>query len=409
MGLFDKLKNILFEEDEEEYDTSIPTFTKEDIKKKQVETKTIEKEEIKQKVIEEPKINKINNEDIKLNDSGHFTNVKRDIDNYFTDEDVLSEIPGSKDVFAPKRQVTPEFEIPKPKVEIPKPVVEEKKTVFQTFDEEEFERINSHHTNRENNVRREIPKPPMKQARIANNNFSSTMSSKELEEKVNKDRYKIEPRGKKPFSPSPVISPVYGILDKNYTKDSIVDKTDGMKREKIERPVQRVELQSQVKETKEVDVDIDSIRNKAFGELEDLEESYLKERQAKKEEQKNIVEKTPEIIEPDIEEIVEEDDSQTLLDDLAQEHFEDNDLPIDDIDVSLEASTPKELDDLEKTSTLQILDDIEKELNSIKPVQDKVKNENVEEPKEEGSLEDDLYDLIDSMYEENEDEEDKDD
>ncbi len=67
------------------------------------------------------------------------------------------------------------------------------------------------------------------------------------------------------------------------------------------------------------------------------------------------------------------------------------------------------LNELEKTSTLQILDDIEKELNSIKPItasksideDDDMKNrlENND------TLENDLFNLIDSMYEEGEEEE----
>ena len=60
------------------------------------------------------------------------------------------------------------------------------------------------------------------------------------------------------------------------------------------------------------------------------------------------------------------------------------------------------LEDLEKTSTLQILDDIEKELNSIKPIS---KNEEKNEENDD-TLEDDLFNLIDSMYEGGDEEDD---
>ena len=55
---------------------------------------------------------------------------------------------------------------------------------------------------------------------------------------------------------------------------------------------------------------------------------------------------------------------------------------------------------------MQILDDIEKELNSIKPIT-KDKDETVTEEKKDDNdtLEDDLFNLIDSMYEEGEEEE----
>ena len=55
-----------------------------------------------------------------------------------------------------------------------------------------------------------------------------------------------------------------------------------------------------------------------------------------------------------------------------------------------------------KTSTLQILDDIEKELNSIKPIS---KNEEKNEENDD-TLEDDLFNLIDSMYEGGDEEDD---
>ena len=68
---------------------------------------------------------------------------------------------------------------------------------------------------------------------------------------------------------------------------------------------------------------------------------------------------------------------------------------------------PQLLDDLEKTSTLQILDDIEKELNSIKPITKDVEVEEEIEPRvtKDDTLEKDLFNLIDSMYEEGEEDE----
>ena len=64
---------------------------------------------------------------------------------------------------------------------------------------------------------------------------------------------------------------------------------------------------------------------------------------------------------------------------------------------------PKALDEMEKTNTLQILDDIEKELNSIKPIskensvsEDDEMREHLEKS---DTLENDLFNLIDSMYE----------
>lgn len=61
---------------------------------------------------------------------------------------------------------------------------------------------------------------------------------------------------KKVFKPTPIISPVYGILDKNYHKEDIVSRTET-------RPVENIEPS------------IDSIRNKAYGTLEDELENTL--------------------------------------------------------------------------------------------------------------------------------------
>lgn len=57
----------------------------------------------------------------------------------------------------------------------------------------------------------------------------------------------VRPQQKKVFKPSPVISPVYGVLDKNYSKDDISSK-DGLLND------------SSLK------VDIDSVMKKAYGE-----------------------------------------------------------------------------------------------------------------------------------------------
>ena len=63
---------------------------------------------------------------------------------------------------------------------------------------------------------------------------------------------------KKVFKPTPIISPIYGVLDKNYHKEDIVSKEE-------------------VRARKEVNVEspIDLVRNKAYGTLEDELENTL--------------------------------------------------------------------------------------------------------------------------------------
>ena len=70
-------------------------------------------------------------------------------------------------------------------------------------------------------------------------------------------RVKEEPEEKKIFKPTPIISPVYGILDKNYHKEDIVSRSD-------------------VRATKDSNESpIDVVRNKAYGTLEDELENTL--------------------------------------------------------------------------------------------------------------------------------------
>ena len=90
---------------------------------------------------------------------------------------------------------------------------------------------------------------PAPQVRYSNQN----VLQKERERSVS-DLYtkKEEPKPKK-FRPTPVISPVYGVLDKNYTKDEV--KVQDENSYEIQRPSRKV--------------DFETVRNKAFGSLTD--------------------------------------------------------------------------------------------------------------------------------------------
>ncbi len=144
------------------------------------------------------------------------------------------------------------------------------------------------------------------------------------------------------FKPSPVISPIYGILDKDYKKEEIVSRKD-----------------TTVNEIDSTARNYDSVRRKAYGTLEDDLEDTL-----------NSMNKiTPEEIK--IEEKKEEPNK------------------IDEI-----------INKMEKTSSV-----------SIGELEDKLELDNFEEEKEEentdktmtdSTLEHDLFNLIDSMYDDKE-------
>ena len=420
MGLFGNLKKILFEDDEEDETQGLPVYSDKEEVKEVVEEKSV--------VTEVPRME----EPIKTTENSHFRNVKRDIDLSFDESEVLDDIVNK--VEQPKVEVEKNVQ---PMVEMPIKK-EEKKPVFLSFDEDEFDRFNSRVNKNEARVRQDLKANavPNVEARKANNNFSSTSTSRD--NRTDNDKYRISSTPvKKTFTPSPIISPVYGILDKNYTKDDIVDKKGGLKREKIVKPVvkkenvktieyaekeaETVELKAAEKpiEVEKVEpvVDIDSVRRKAYGELEDLEKTLTDLKLPNL----NEIDIKEEVVE-EVVEVHESKEIDTSIEDELDTKFTVEDVEIDDNEKELDKvvedvienkeserkSKPQLLDDLEKTSTLQILDDIEKELNSIKPISKEYNDEEEYEEKvrKDDTLEKDLFNLIDSMYEEGEEDED---
>lgn len=156
------------------------------------------------------------------------------------------------------------------------------------------------------------------------------------------------------FVPSPIISPVYGILDKNYKKEDI------MVTEKREMP-------------KKI-IDVDMVRKKAFGTLED------------------DIEKT-------INETVETfyNEESKSIDDLLTESTDDT------IEIDYEDGTKEIMDREDFTNNIE--EELDKVEEDLEVVEEQVsREENNEEYLENNTLENDLFDLIDSMYENREEE-----
>lgn len=209
----------------------------------------------------------------------------------------------------------------------------------------------------------------------------------------------IEPEPKKVFKPSPIISPVYGVLDKNYSKDDITTKksTNNFNRN-----------------TKPAHMTVDDIRNKAYGTLEDDLESTLSYDFSELEEKPKHETPTKEALdifnELDFEAIEEPKNEffNKLEKDILMENAE-----VDDDTEELARQLEEQKKKLEEIS--QYMND-----NQTSSVEDVVE-ENFEEEDIttfEDDQEDDLYedndsnlndselfDLIDSMYEKKEDDE----
>lgn len=281
MGLFNKLKNVLFEEEEIE----IPV--------KETEVKKEIKSEIERKPLERKK-------------------------------------PLVEDSIPDNRPIMNDQELFKA----------EKTFDFPVFDDQEFENMKSLVAEE----KKEEPKKSMsmnlfdyEKPKIKRDEIRSR--TPEIRGRVHEQ--KKESSSLKKFTPSPVISPVYGVLDKNYKKEDIV-----------------------VKKEEKKTIELDAVRKKAFGTLEDdLEKSLREEKESRV-----------------------KFDSDEKMDELLKEAVSDT-IEVPEIHEERE-TVPSRNERAEKLEPL-----------------DKPRNKTpMEKVEEEDTLENDLFDLIDSMYENKEEE-----
>lgn len=226
-------------------------------------------------------------------------------------------------------------------------------------------------------------------------------------EPVKKEIYgtKIEKKEEtRVFKPTPIISPIYGVLDRNYRKDDISSKK-----------VARSEFRDPNKP-----LTIDEVRKKAYGTLEnDLETSLFakssifmesdSDKEEKEESKNNLL---TDLV--DNEEYSSVDEFlNTPIEDYKAKHKSDNDkFDLDDTLNNLENSmneTLKNIDNKtsEKTSSLDdLLNDtnFDKDDNMLEDYIMNNNNKNEETKDEDEDLtQSDLFNLIDSMYEKGED------
>lgn len=207
---------------------------------------------------------------------------------------------------------------------------------FFDFDEEEFDK----------QMPAKAPERPVVEKR--NTNVFEYERKKKIEKRTDFGRYEkteiTETIERKKFKPSPIISPVYGILDQNYDKNQIMKRRDPDK------------------------VDIQSVRDKAFGEKKEMPKVEFEPRQTFYEETETVT----------ISEPAEKEKKVKTIDELLEDT---SDLVVD-IDHDL-------------ASEIDLMDPIE-----IPPVEEPTIEETHEMkiPEVEDTLENDLFDLIDSMY-----------
>ena len=282
MGLFKKVRDILF--DEEEYTEQIkitPEMRNEETPLKEEVTK-VEKKEIR----EEPVM-------------------------------VKSQTPSP----SPKEEVS-ERELFKSDSTFP----------FFDFDEEEFDK----------QMPAKAPEKSTLEKRT--NNVFEYERKKKIEKRMDYGRYEkteiTETIERRKFKPSPIISPVYGILNQDYDKNDIIKRKDPDK------------------------VDIQSVRDKAFGEKKEMPKIPEEPKTTFYEETETVTISEPE------EKVKKVKTIDELLEDTS-------DLVVDidrDIDSEIELDPIEEYEEpIQKTHEMKV-------------------------PEVEDTLENDLFDLIDSMY-----------
>lgn len=278
MSLFNKIKDILFEE--EEQTEAIKMVKEEPVKKEPVERKV----------------------ENSIQSNNDFNG------NNFTKEEV--EFPKEKDLFT------------------------DNSFRFPDFDEEEF--------------KSSIPK------RQTTSNVLD-YERKKVSEKRDRDYIRYDRNEtkelveKKKFKPSPIISPVYGVLNQDYRPEDVKNRGE-------ETPI----------------LNVDEVRKKAF------EPEVL------------ITESKSEVIDEPVVTFFEEKEEKTS-------NFED----MKSIDELLESASDEEitLEDELEISSGNNLDAINEELNNYKEVEEEIKTDK----ESDDTLENDLFELIDSMYETRED------
>lgn len=211
---------------------------------------------------------------------------------------------------------------------------------FFDFDEEEFSNMSRVQKPKTTNVM-EYERKKRVEKRYDMGNFSKIERTEVIE--------------KKKFKPSPIISPVYGILNEDYKPEDIKSKTDNVVN---------------------TGLDFNSVRKKAFGEetLGEPEATYYEESVTVKvkenEEEKQQKVKTIDELLEDTSDVTIDVDEKNSVEDKNNKEATDEVADYERIDKDLEEVTAK--CDVNKTEMRKVEDD--------------------------DTLENDLFDLIDSMY-----------
>ena len=362
MGLLDKLKNVFFEEEEVEVEEKPK---KEKIKKdkpivKKIENPKKEKKEEKQEVKEQPIVEEKVEEDTKdLDLDLDFTKVEDDI--FEEDQDVMEE----NDLL--RRPSDQNFKFPV--------ILDEDESSEEPVFKDEYKEVKW-----DNNIYGDEKIEVEYKSDYHKEPYSNSYT-KDLEAAS----YSLRdiPKEEKTFKPSPVISPVYGVLDLNYTKEDVKEK------KKPERePIFSFSSNK---------LDLDDVRAKAYG-LNDPKKDIAKDIE-------DDIEQDDIDVDIDFEEANETIDmtnGKPVVDSVtvgdAEEYFEDLGLEYN-VDYKDSKKKGKAKKEEEEEIPIEEIPEDEPVITDKPKRKKKVKEE---ENDIDVDIEDNLFDLIDSMYDEGE-------
>ena len=329
MGIFDKLKNVFFEEEEIEVEEEKEEKERVPVAKK-IDTVEVKKKE-EEKVVEKSP-NKLEFEPVKEEKDFKFPMG-------FDDKDF--EVEKTMEIFGPVREKEEVVVHEEPVEEIPSDEPPLNTPIREEYHYEE--------------VKYEEPTPVVDSYKDSYKNTYEESYKEETREEYHKlyeGKEETKETQKQGFTPSPIISPIFGILNKNYEKEQIVTKSE-MKQ----------------KEMNQKKDELDIVREKAYGDLASeisasIDEDIIDIEEKPKEKEDLLYDLNDE--EPTVKTVTVGD---------AEEYF--NDLGLEyNVDYKVEK---------------------EKEEQEEKPKSKRVEKLKIEEKNDEDDK--NLFDLIDSMYE----------
>ncbi len=400
MGLMDKFKNLFTDEEYEEEEIEEPVKIKEIKKEKKEENKlpTFMREKI-EKEEKEPQQKSLRQEASNISDFSINKDIINDsiMDSVNMNENASNESHNVENNVQQPAEQNKKFKFP---------------IAFEDSDFTDISRVSRQARNKKvpSKLEREHEVSPAKPKQV-----TKPLKKEPKVSELYKEKKPKKEKEEKKFKATPIISPIYGVLDKNYKKEEL-EPNSGDNYE-LQRPSKNV--------------DFDSVRKKAYGSLvEDIKNNmmcqnceYLKKAKACKKEisEDNLMyealcERNTETFEEDIKEIPEREVKDVTLDEATENYF--------DYGVEYEKATPPKDEVSDNVKILnhdyQDVSTPPKKNNTIPPVKSSINllstlkksmgDEETNSSSTDGDtnkknleLTDDLFNLIDSMYDEGKD------